>query len=236
MTPNMNGQRASSPRIIILTNSELGQANVAFALTLGLLEQDPNLDIHISSFAQLQTPLDTFTALAKESIPSARPSVIATDQPDPAKNFITTSSLPPGPFTTPQFIRMYLHHLMLCWPAPELSPIITTLLTTISTLQPHTIIIDSLFSPGFIAALHARSTSTLSLPSLIMLTPNTIKDHITHHLSLSEHLFRFPVNGAALPAPLPRASIPLNIFYFLCLTSPSPKPASTTPDATPCKT
>ncbi|KAK4450019.1 family 1 glycosyltransferase [Podospora aff. communis PSN243] len=222
-----DGHREPGSRVLILTNSELGQANVVFALILGLLEQDPTLDIHISSFQQLQRPLDTFSALTTQSIPSAKPitfhplpgrpmfAAMGTDQPDPHKNFLHTSSFSPGLFTTPLFIRVYLQHLMLCWPAPELSSILTSLLTTLAVLNPDLIICDSLFSPGITASIHHRTLSP-STP-LAIITPNTPKDFLSHRIPFLRRITTFPVGGAGLPTPLPAKYIPLNIFYFLCV-------------------
>jgi hypothetical protein len=40
-------------KVLMLTNCELGQANIFIATSHALLEQDPNVELHIASFPQL---------------------------------------------------------------------------------------------------------------------------------------------------------------------------------------
>lgn len=216
-------------RVLILTNSELGQANVVLAFIQGLLEQDPSVDIHVSSFPQLKPALDSTTAFISSALATSKPSItfhplpgrpmfaaMGTDQPDPKKNWFVNADLPPGPRNTPVFMRMFLRYLWFCWESSEAAAIIQSLCTSIESLTPDVVVVDSLFAPGLTAATHVNSHNTnprTKYPTVVI-SPNSLKDFVG---ASQPKFWRWPTVGTALPAPLPWWLIPLNLYYLVRL-------------------
>ncbi|KAM0414716.1 hypothetical protein ACHAPT_013455, partial [Fusarium lateritium] len=99
-------------KVLMLTNSELGQANIFIATAHALLERDPNADIHVASFPQLEKTLSS--ALAKpgqqspisfHALPGRTMFECLNSSQVPSKHMFSVSLLKPGFWNAPQAIR-----------------------------------------------------------------------------------------------------------------------------------
>jgi hypothetical protein len=220
--------------ILMLTNSEYGQANIFMATAHSLLEKDPDVAIHIASYAELKPAVEGAAAFTRSTNKSATeqsirfrslpgmPMFTALEQEkDPAKNWFHATSLSPGFWNTPGVIIQYLRYLLLCWPADDFTMTFQAICDLIQELRPDVVAVDNLFAPGLTAAIHMSHRETPeSAPGgrqypLTVLNPNSFRDWTSHVEPRGAILWKYPVGSSALPIPLPLWAIPLNLWYFL---------------------
>ncbi|KAK7421821.1 hypothetical protein QQX98_002037 [Neonectria punicea] len=213
------------PKILMVMASELGHANVFLATAQALLEQAPDAELHLASFASLKPTIDEALAHIKDSnvtfhaLPGPSVSEAINRDPDPANRMQPTALLKPGFRNTPAATRFFLTRIFLSWTADEFVAIFNETNLLIGALAPDVFIVDGLLSPVLTAAKHhhAQVNTKDDVPTpfkLVLLSPNSIKD-VAHHLEPPKNLItKWPITGAAMLMPIPWYLIPLN-FYFL---------------------
>ncbi|KAJ3547461.1 hypothetical protein NM208_g1497 [Fusarium decemcellulare] len=210
-------------KVLMLTNSERGQANVFIATAHALLERDPTIEIHVASFGRLEKTLRdalvndgakgpvTFHAL------SGRPQFECySSHPDPNFRMFAVSLRKPGIHSTPHTIRFIMAWAFLCWEADEFVTIFNEICAVIEAIQPDIVLVDGLFAPGLTAAKHMKSHVQKPF-TFSILSPNTLKDYIHHHEPRGAQLWKWPVVGSGLTMPIPLSQVPLNAYLFLRL-------------------
>ncbi len=165
-------------RLVILTNAELGAANVFLATLHALLEQDPALEIHVVSFASLSRAVDAAIALALQTTPSARPPVFhpLPESVPPATAAIRRTypdlwdrmGARPGWMTGPALARV-IAAFFAPWEPAEYAALYTHVRGLMEDLRPDIALLDPLFGPGWTAC------RELGVP-MCHVVPNSLKD------------------------------------------------------------
>ncbi|KAH8733456.1 hypothetical protein BGZ61DRAFT_160072 [Ilyonectria robusta] len=215
----------ATPKILMAMVSELGHANVFIATAQALLEQAPNTELHIASFARLKPAIDEAFADIKGANVTfhALPGPVITEcinrDPNPNNRMLSTALLKPGFRNTPAASRFFLTRLFLAWTPEEYVAIFNETNALLDSLSPNVFIVDGLLSPALTAGKHRRTQIDTKgeVPTpfkLVLLSPNSIKD-LASHLEPPQNLIaKWPITGAAMLMPIPWYLIPLN-FYFL---------------------
>ncbi|KAK4120291.1 glycosyltransferase family 1 protein [Parathielavia appendiculata] len=201
-------------KILLVTNSELGQANIFLAAGHALVSRDPDVEVHYASFPALSKPVFEASRYALRCSPKARPfvfhalegvSFIAAFM---AVNGLETISKSPGLASTPEYLKMMMK-IVLPWSAPGFITIFRSLVRVIEDITPDFVVVDPLFGPGLTVCDH------LGLKHMI-LSPNAVKDMALASQPWGAMFWKYPISGSALPYPVPWSLLPLNIYYGLC--------------------
>ena len=169
--------------ILLLTNSEHGQANVMLAVLHELL-QHRDLDIHIASFRQLQSRVAevgsgpnhaTFHAFQAPSMYDC----IRRDGLEPVLPH------PPGVWNAHSTYRRAFE-CVLCWNSREYMDIYESCKELINDLNPTAIVIDPLFPQGIDACTSLRR-------KYLVLTPVTLKEIVIAVQPRLEHFWKYPM-------------------------------------------
>ncbi|OIW32609.1 UDP-Glycosyltransferase/glycogen phosphorylase [Coniochaeta ligniaria NRRL 30616] len=214
----------SPTRILLLTNSEHGQANVFLATSHALLtlprphndDDDDIPEVHFASFPPISKFVAQTSHHALSSSPSSHPIV-----------FHPISGLPMlQAWSRPEFeaerdgsrhaqgIRtawrkmQVLLRVTLPWTGPEFMEIFHSVAEIIRRVNPHITAVDPAFAPALTAVRH------LGVHYLI-LSPNTIKDFAMPFQPNLEALWRYPCVGSAFAFPIPVRWVPLNLLLVL---------------------
>ncbi|CAM1508913.1 Fc.00g026520.m01.CDS01 [Cosmosporella sp. VM-42] len=215
-------------KVLVLTNAELGQANVFIATIHALLERDPSVEVHVASFPRLEKTMKSAlgsveagpdgkqTAITFHSLPGRAMFECLNSDKDPSNRIFSVSLLKPGFWHTPASIRFITTKAFLCWSPEEFTAVFNDICGIIEDVAPGAVLVDQIFSPGLTAAKHMKCI-VASTYTLAVLSPNSLKDYV-HHLEPKAAVFwKWPVVGSGLPMPIPWWLIPLNIYLLLRL-------------------
>ncbi|KAM5344865.1 hypothetical protein ACJ41O_010727 [Fusarium nematophilum] len=214
-----------SPRkILMLTNSEYGQANVFISTAHALIEKDRDVKIHIASFPILEKvvreALDSDGRndglLTFHSLPGPTMVECLLRDKEPTKNMMAVSQLKPGFKSAPVTIRFLVETVLSAWEASELAMTFAAVCDLIRDLEPDVVVVDTLFVPAMTAGRHMREQSSGGF-LLAALSPNSVYDFVGHTQGLAAQMLRWPMVGTALPLPVPWYYVPLNVYCFLLL-------------------
>ncbi|ESK86475.1 udp-glucoronosyl and udp-glucosyl transferase family protein [Moniliophthora roreri MCA 2997] len=200
--------------ILLITNSEYGQANVALAVAYELA-QHPNIQVHVASFPRLQK----------------RVAKLQTLLPD-ASNFIGFHMIT-GPsyeealsrtLSTPNFSRVLFHSpgcqgaiqsykhtsVIMPWTVEEYYHQLLCIERIVEEVNPVGIVGDPLM-PGAVDV--CRKTKR----SYLVLSPNSPKDLVGLSQPGLRGLWKYPACGSGFPFPVPLHLIPVNIYLIFWL-------------------
>lgn len=206
-------------RILLVTNSEHGQANVFLATAYALLTlPDQDVEVHFASFPSIQPSVLSTSQLAQRHNPLARPIIFHTisgpamvtawSRPSLAAERASLSSVDTVLLIYAIRRMAYLLKVLLPWTGPEFFEIFTSITSIHALVNPHLTAADPAFSPALTALRH------LQAPFLI-LSPNTIKDFSLPAQPGAEALWKYPCIGSPDPFPVPALHIPANILLVL---------------------
>ena len=214
------GSTISPKRVLLLTNSEYGQANVFLATSYALLTlEDEDVEVHFASFPPVKPLVSTTSDHAQQDRPGARPIIFhpidgldmvsAWSRPEiVAEQMVALSNSSLLPLVNEIRRTLVLLKVTLPWTGPEFIQIMHSITTTIQTVQPAIIAVDPAFSPALTALRHLHTP-------FIILSPNTIKDFAMPLQPNAEALWKYPCLGTPYPYPLPAVYTPHNIFLIL---------------------
>lgn len=203
---HVNGNPGLPPprkKVLFLTNSEHGQANVLLAAGHAMLEQDPSVEIHFGSFAPIRSTVEAASAYALETCghKTARPIVFhevrgltfieCMLKPEfPAWDWLTLS---PGFWNTPRLLQIMVQGMFHPWTPPEYVEVLRSCLEILEEVKPDLVVLDNAFSPGVTAAYHLGFR-------FLLLAPNTIKDFAASVQPWGQAFWKFPwyVHKAAI--------------------------------------
>jgi hypothetical protein len=137
MSPSTVIQAASGiimapPKVLMLVNAELGQANVFIATAHALLQENPGVDIHFASFPALQETLrDALggagdhgsTPFTFHPLPGRAMFKCFQEEEDLNNNIHTVSLQKPGVWNSPNSQKFIMTKAFLCWTAEEFASI-----------------------------------------------------------------------------------------------------------------
>lgn len=178
---------AERKNILLLTNSEYGQANVMLAVVHELLLQR-EFDVHIASFQVLeQRVYDLFATLTSKEISSL------TFHPLPGQSMIEAIASRGDEFGTGQrpgvqgSIKSYdgIQNIVAPWDGPEYLKGYNHCLELFETLDPIVVVVDPVYSQGLDAC---RQTSTKH----IVLSPTSLKELNIHAQPRLAFLWKYP--------------------------------------------
>ncbi|KAK6211999.1 hypothetical protein LQW54_005527 [Pestalotiopsis sp. IQ-011] len=201
-------------RILFLTNSEYGQANVVLAVAHGLIHADADVEIHIASFKVLGDAVRLLSDYALKTAPEPQRSKKAIvfhevhGRPY-ARTPITreTFDLTPSLYNTARVIWAF-PEVMSPWEPAEFVGLCEEVERIIDEVRPDLTVVEPMFNPGLTICHHRRM-------EWMVLTPNTIKDFGVRMQPGLAVLWKYPIVCSALPFPLPWHLIPYNIALNL---------------------
>lgn len=203
----------SPQKILFLTNSEYGQANVVLAVAHSLIHLSADIEYHIASFKALEKPIIAASdyAVQTAAFPStARPLIFHELCAPPYSRLPIvneTNDLTPGLFNSARAV-LAVDSIMLPWEPEQFGKVCKEIMRVLSQVNPDLSVIDPLFAPGL-------SVCNQLGTKWIVLAPNTIKDFAVPVQPGLAALWKYPLVCSALPFPLPWSKIPLNIALTL---------------------
>ncbi|KAK1749816.1 hypothetical protein QBC47DRAFT_439886 [Echria macrotheca] len=207
-------------RVLLLTNSEHGQANVFLATSYALLTsfQHEDVEVHFASFPAIEKAVASTSDHARRTNPSARPIVF---HPIDGIDMVSAWSRPEltaereslKTVDTVQLVyairRMkLLLKVTLPWNGPEFVQIMDSIGCILAATRPAVVAVDPAFSPALTALRHLRQ-------NFIVLSPNSIKDFAMPMQPDGEPLWKYPCIGSPDTFPVPASHIPANILLVL---------------------
>ncbi|KAK3389165.1 hypothetical protein B0H63DRAFT_95075 [Podospora didyma] len=213
------GSMTSLKRVLLLTNSEHGQANVYLATSYALATlDDEDVEVHFASFSPIEKFVTATSQHAKRNKSRARPIVFhvingvdmmsAWSRPEimeEQRNLANKSII-----ALLDAIRrtMVLLKVTLPWTGAEFVQILWSVVEIVHHVQPDIIAVDPAFSPALTALRHINA-------KFVILSPNTIKDFAMPLQPNGEALWKYPCVGTSYAYPVPWRHIPMNILLVL---------------------
>ncbi|ETS84356.1 hypothetical protein PFICI_02381 [Pestalotiopsis fici W106-1] len=203
-------------KVLMLTNSEHGQANVHLAVAYAMLQQDPSTEVHIASFPRLAKFVTEMSDFAVQNIPGASPiqfhGLRGTSFIDcilnPDIDFFSVAN------TTPSFWTLFtvLGGMSVCmgaWNAEQFMEVYRSCIDIIDKVDADIVAVDNLFFPGVTACHHIEC-------NWLMLSPNSLKDFVANRQPKLAGLWKYPSFGLICEYPIPWYQRLLNVVYSLC--------------------
>ncbi|KAH8879605.1 glycosyltransferase family 1 protein [Thozetella sp. PMI_491] len=208
-------------KILLITNSDLGEANVFLATCHALLQADPLVELHLATSKLIENQVEAAYQLAKRSSPEARPIIFhgvkgvplsdafLQHAPNPEGGDYLPASfhLRPGLLNTARFL-CDMRIVPMPWNGQQLTEIYKSIVDIVNSVKPDLTVANSLNAPSMTVCRH------LGLRYAI-LSPNTIKDFAQASQPWGAMFWKYPSLGSAFPYPVPWYLIPLNIYYTI---------------------
>jgi hypothetical protein len=206
-------------KILMLTNAELGQANIFIASIYALKQRDPGIEIHVASFAALEVSLrealnDAAADVSFHRLPGRPMFECFKAAADPRDNIHAVSLRKPGFWNTPDAMRFIFHRAMLPWTPEEYADAFAVTRALINDLAPDLVLVDCLLSPALSTACYMRQHEGKTF-KLAILSPNTLKDFAHTMEPRGAVLWKWPVLCSGLPMPLTGWDVLLNMYLVL---------------------
>lgn len=181
-------------RVLLLTNSEYGQASVHLAVAHTLAElYRSDVEVHLASFGPLADLVRSASHYATQQWPGALPFIFhhikGTDMSAawgrPELRLEEYNGLRPGFVNTPKLLRLLLR-LTSPWDGPEFVAIFEAVRDLIlEEVKPDVTAVDPAFSPAVTACVHTKTR-------FCILAPNTIKDFSMPFQPWGQAFWRYP--------------------------------------------
>ncbi|KAF5698761.1 glycosyltransferase family 1 [Fusarium mundagurra] len=206
----------SPKKILFLTNSDYGQANVVLATAYELVLAAEQVQVHIASFEALRPAvLATDQLAAGESGRSPGRLIFHTllgmSQFDaaarPDVDIFAAYDRPPTVINAARTI-LSIEGIMQPWGLEEFAELYEQTVHVVKQVKPDLTVVEPLFSPGLTVCHHVGV-------KWIVLSPNTIKDFAVPEQPRLAGLWKYPIVGSGMPFPLPWSLIPKNIALNL---------------------
>jgi hypothetical protein len=186
------GSMSVPKRVLLLTNSERGQANVFLAACHALLDQDEDVEVHVASFAPLEKPVQEASSFAAGSVARPRPIIfhrisgldMASAWSRPEFQAEKDGSTHRGN-VNPWQRMMILLKVTLPWSGEEFLEIYDSITDILGQVNPHITAIDPLFVPALTVCRHLGV-------NFLVLAPNTIKEFALAAQPNGEALWKYP--------------------------------------------
>ncbi|RDA93586.1 hypothetical protein CP533_6193, partial [Ophiocordyceps camponoti-saundersi (nom. inval.)] len=204
-------------KILLITNSELGQANVFLTTCEAILQLDPDAEIHLASFARLadtvaavnsklHRPLH-FHRIAAMSMLQGLEKVIADRSTACHRNSVPLSFSEPLTFANSLRAIRDTVPILVPYDGPLLVEVVSSIIDIIKRVDADLLVIDSLMTAALTACRYLAI-------DFVCLSPNSIKDFALWHQPVSLRL-QHPALFSGYRFPVRWHQMPLNIFYKL---------------------
>lgn len=188
-------------KILLLTNVERGEANVFLSTAHALIEADPNVELHFSTFAGLDANVTSVWEEARRKVPQAKPIVyheltgvsMGTGvmqyfmRKNPGQKEITLPEsfmAKPGFSTTLQAIKDTIP-IFIPYEGPQLVEIVASIMEVIKNVDADLVVVNSLMTPGLTACYHMGVKFSC-------LSPNAIKEFAGPFQPRLANLWKYP--------------------------------------------
>lgn len=182
---------SDTKRILFLTNSEYGQANVVLAVAHALMHAAADVEIHIASFEILGKAVRLLSDYALQTAPSPQRSkgiVFHTVLGQPySRTPLTreTFDLTPSLYNTARTILAF-PEAMSPWEPEEFVGLCEEVERIIDEVQPDLVVVEPMFNPGLTICHYRRM-------KWMVLCPNTIKDLVVPMQPALAVLWKYPM-------------------------------------------
>ncbi|PHH73738.1 hypothetical protein CDD80_3616 [Ophiocordyceps camponoti-rufipedis] len=219
-TPLSPQETKSCPpqKILFLTNSELGEANVFLALFTALAKANPHVQVHLASFASLRIHADEVSRQVLEKLPRARPLIFheirglpIIDAYSDVYCFGSEAISTPLRFGTTLRSLNALVSVFLPYDGPQLVEVVSSLADIIREVEPDLVVVNSVMSAGLTVCYHLRV-------KFMCLSPNSISLFAKRSQPRLEAMWKHPAPFSGYSYPVPYHLIPLNVYYLLHVT------------------
>ncbi|KAH8678297.1 hypothetical protein BX600DRAFT_507255 [Xylariales sp. PMI_506] len=205
---------SSRKRILFLTNSDYGLANVILATAHSIMHTTANVEIHIASFQDLEGAVAKTSSFALETAPpGSKPHPIVfhcikgatwgTAAFRPEAGLMEAYEHPPGLINSAK-VTLLVPAILLPWHPEEFVPIYKQTSEIFSAVKPDLTVVEPLFGPGLTLCNHLKT-------NWIVLAPNTIKDFALPAQPGLAMLWKYPFVGSGIPFPVPWSLLLRNI-------------------------
>lgn len=192
---------ARRKQILLLTNSELGEANVFLATCHALLQRDPQVQLHFATFSGLEDTVDKTWQHARVSAPEAEQitfhAIRGISMTDGVMHYLSANnipvkdgyfpesfSLPLGFVNTKRAIRDAVP-IFVPYDGPQLATIFSSIVAIIKEVEADLVVVDSLMTAALTACYHLGV-------KFVSLSPNSIKDFAAASQPRAAGLWKFP--------------------------------------------
>ncbi|KAH7311302.1 UDP-glucoronosyl and UDP-glucosyl transferase family protein [Stachybotrys elegans] len=204
---------AEPKRILMLTNSELGQANVFLATAYELIRLDPALKLHIASFPGLSKHVDTIRMPSSDAKDGDNVSFIALKGPSwkealfdrPEHQFQELCDIQPTVWNVGSAAKMT--RIACPWTSDEVCALVKEIEQIIQDIAPDVVVVDNLFTPAVTICYKLK-------PKWIVLSPNTYKEFVLALQPQQQYYWKYPPPRSTIPFPVPWYYIPV-VYYMV---------------------
>ncbi|KAL0937003.1 udp-glucoronosyl and udp-glucosyl transferase family protein [Colletotrichum truncatum] len=204
-------------KIMFLTNSDYGQANVVLSIAYVIVRSSPRIEVHIASQSKLKEPMARLVKQVAADIGSAAADALVFHQLIGLSHFDSIDT-PGSPgfapwMTVPSFINVTRNmldfaNLLLPWSVEGFVEIYRDIDRVWNEVKPDVTVSEAMFAP---ALTFCKSNKM----KWIALAPNTIKEFALPLQPRLGMLWKFPMTSTSFPYPVPLHLIPLNVFYTI---------------------
>lgn len=179
-------------KILHLTSSEQGQANVHLAVAHALVQQDPSTEIHIGSTKKLDGLVREASEHAFKSIPGASPfhfheicgPSYGDCLSDPSIDFLSVAAIPPV-FRNSLSLLKGLANCSVPWTPEQFLDVYRDTVRVINSVDPDMVVVDSGCCPALTACRYLKR-------NWLVLSPNSLKDLASSQQPKLRGLWKYP--------------------------------------------
>lgn len=212
------------PTVLFLPASETGHANGFIATAQALLEEAPDIDLHIASYPILKSAIEKTFAhndnVTFHTIPGPTIWEAANRDPDPINRYNDVMALKPTVWNVPLVARYCITEFFFQLKTEEFVAQFNAYRALFDELKPDVCCVDGLLPAALTASKYMREEADggrFRSFKLCLLTPNSLKDATFHLEPGMNMLTKWPAPGAAWTMPLPWYLLPLNFYYVVRL-------------------
>ncbi|KAJ3488220.1 hypothetical protein NLG97_g6239 [Lecanicillium saksenae] len=204
---------SSKKKVLMLTNSEHGQANVFLATAHELLQLDAKLEVHICSFQSLEEPVSAIRHLNGGQLENSRLKFVSLAGPSwkealfgrPEHQFQELNDIRPTVWNVAKAAK--LTRIACPWTTEELCGLVKDIEKVIQDLSPDITLVDNLFTPAVTICYKLK-------PKWMVLSPNTYKEFALAHQPNQQYYWKYPPPRSTIPFPVPWYQMPL-VYYMV---------------------
>lgn len=184
---------AEEKRVLMLTNAELGQANIFLAVSHELVSLDPSLKLHIASFAPLAKHVNSIGISSSSLDAKPHPNVNFIPLHGPSwkealfgrseHQFQELCDMPPTVWNVSKAAKMT--RIACPWTSEEVCALVKEIEQIIEDVKPTAVVVDNLFTPAVTVCYKVK-------PNWIVLSPNTYKEFILAKQPDQQYYWKYP--------------------------------------------
>ncbi|WQF84437.1 Putative UDP-glucuronosyl/UDP-glucosyltransferase [Colletotrichum destructivum] len=196
---------AGRKRILLITNAELGQANVYLAVSHELLKQDPAIDLHVASFGALESAVAAVAPAATfHELHGATWKEALFDRPE--HRFEEVCALHPTAWNAAE-AALIMPRITTPWTSAEYVDLVQQTERVVTDVDADLVLADNLFTPAITVLWKLK-------PNWHILSPNTYREFILATQPRLEAVWKHPPPRSTISYPVPWYQIPSAIYQL----------------------